>query len=177
MRVFRFSFEAAQCLNCGVCVDVCPAHCLDMTRPTTHGPEADFAQPPTPVGTQEWMTVFPVQIARCTGCMVCTMECPADIVTVDQVDAPVPFAPPQGPMIPEPTYDPGHWQALSAFTRLSHTDRPLGDPWGPAYKWRPVRRIANWRVWRTWQTHADFERAAPAQQSPPTTDEEELHDA
>ena len=169
MRAFRFSFDSSQCLNCGVCVDVCPVHCLDMTRPVTHGPEADFARPTAPFADQEWMTVFPVQIARCTGCMVCTMECPTDIVTVEQVDETVVFAPAQGPIIPEPKYDPTHWQPLSAFTRQSHKDKPLGDPWGPAYKWRPVRRVANWRVWRTWQTRSDFEQAAGR--------EENSHDA
>jgi len=133
-----------------------------MPRPQTHGPEADFARPTTPFDAQAWMTVFPVQIARCTGCMVCTMECPTDIVAIEQVDEAVAFAPAQGPMIPEPKYDPTYWQPLSAFTRQSHKDKPLGDPWGPAYKWRPVRRVANWRVWRTWQTRSDFEQAAPA---------------
>ena len=175
MRTFRFSFDAAQCVNCGVCVDVCPVHCLDMTRPQTHGPEADFARASSTAGAQAWMMVFPVQVARCTGCMVCTMECPTDIVTIDQVDEAVPLAPSQGPIIPEPTYDPAHWQALSVFTRMSHKDRPLGDPWGPAYKWRPIRRIANWRVWRSWQTHTDFQRAATAERSR-AQHKEETHD-
>ena len=178
MRTFRFSFDATQCLNCGICVDVCPVHCLDMTRPQTHGPEADFARASTPAGTQAWMTVFPIQTARCTGCMVCTMECPTDIVSVEQldVDETVSFAPPQGPIIAEPAYDPSHWQALSAFTRMSHRDRPTGDPWGAAYKWRPVRRIANWLVWRTWQSHTDFHRAATTQ-SPRAQHEEVTHDS
>ena len=171
MPAFQFAFDAEQCLNCGVCVDVCPVHCLDMTRPQRHGPEADFERASTPASTQTWMTVFPVQTARCTGCMVCTMECPADIVTIEKVDGPVTFAPAQGPIIPEPTYDPAHWQALSAFTRLSHTDRPLRDPWGGTHKWRPVRRVANWRVWRTWQTRSDFEQTAGAQRPEEETDD------
>ena len=174
MRTYRFSFDSDQCLNCGVCVDVCPVHSLDMTRPQEHGPEGDFARVST-IGGQAWMTVFPVQVARCTGCMVCTMECPTDIVTIEEVDETVKFAPPQGPIIPEPAYDPAHWQALSAFTRISHKDRPLGDPWGPAYKWRPIRRIANWLVWRTWQGRADFQRAVAAQS--PTQHEEDDHDS
>jgi Pyruvate/2-oxoacid:ferredoxin oxidoreductase delta subunit len=173
MPAFQFSFDADQCLNCGVCVDVCPVHCLDMTRPQRHGPEADFDRASAPAGTQAWMTVFPVQTGRCTGCMVCTMECPADVVIVDQVDGPISFAPSQGPIIPEATYDPAHWQPLSAFTRLTHTDRPLGDPWGGMHKWRPVRRSGNWRVWRTWQTRADFEKTA----QPSADVEEKIDDA
>jgi ferredoxin len=175
MRTYRFSFDSDQCLNCGVCVDVCPVHSLDMTRPQEHGPEGDFARVSAAMGGQAWMTVFPVQVARCTGCMVCSMECPTDIVTIEEVDETVSFAPPQGPIIPEPTYDPVHWQALSAFTRISHKDRPLGDPWGPAYKWRPIRRIANWMVWRTWQGRADFQRAAAVHSS--TKHEEDDHDS
>jgi ferredoxin len=136
-----------------------------MTRPQEHGPEGDFARLPAAILGQEWMTVFPVQVARCTGCMVCTMECPTDVVRIEEVDETATFARPQGPIIPEPAYDPAHWQALSAFTRISHKDRPLGDPWGPAYKWRPIRRIANWLVWRTWQGRADFQRAAAAHSS------------
>ena len=174
MRTYRFSFDSDQCLNCGVCVDVCPVHSLDMTRPQEHGPEGDFARVST-IGGQAWMTVFPVQVTRCTGCMVCTMECPTDIVTIEEVDETVTFAPPQGPIIPEPAYDPAHWQALSAFTRISHKDRPLGDPWGPAYKWRPIRRIANWLVWRTWQGRADFQHAVAAHS--PAQHEEDNHDS
>lgn len=177
MRTFRFSFDSSQCLNCGICVDVCPVHSLDMTRPQAHGPEADVARSsPLAAGTQAWMTVFPVQIARCTGCMVCTMECPTDIVRVEPSDEEVTLASPQGPMIPEPAYDPTHWQALSDFTRISHKDRPLGDPWGPDYKWRPVRRIANWLVWRTWQTNSDFHRAATDRRSP-AKHEDVIHDS
>jgi ferredoxin len=174
MRIYRFSFDVDQCLNCGVCVDVCPVHALDMTRPVAHGPEGDFTRGSTAAGDQDWMTVFPVQIARCTGCMVCTMECPTDIVTVEEADGTDPSAPPQGPMIPEPVYQPTHWQALSDFTRISHKDRPLGDPWGPDYKWRPTQRIANWLVWRTWRANMDFQRAARAQS--PRTLQEENHD-
>jgi ferredoxin len=176
MRTYRFSFDSSGCLNCGVCVDVCPIHCLDMTRPQVHGPEADFARRSSTTSTQTWMTVFPVQVARCTGCMVCTMECPTDIVTVEEVDESVAFAPAQGPIISEPAYDPRHWQALSAFTRISHKDHPVGDPWGSAYKWRPIRRIANWVVWRTWQAHADFLHAAKAQPSG-QIHKEENHDS
>jgi ferredoxin len=158
MPNFRFSFDASECLNCGVCVDVCPVRCLDMTRPEERGPE-----PPLETGdarqSQAWMTVSPVQVGRCTGCMVCTMECPTDIIHITRQDDSVPYAPPQGPLVPEVAYDPSHWQPLSAFTRTSRKDRTLGDPWGPAPKWLPVRRAGTWRVWRTWQTHEDFQQA------------------
>lgn len=157
---YRFSFDPGQCLNCGVCVDVCPVRCLDMTRPAGHGPEGDFDRGDWSGEANAWMTVFPVQTGRCTGCMVCRMECPTDIVHIDKVEEPVAFAPVPGPVVPEPDGDEHHWQPLSAYTRMSHTTRPKGDPWGPEYKWKPVWRLGNWRVWRTWRTDKDYERAA-----------------
>ena len=161
MAGFRFSFDSGECLNCGVCVDVCPVRCLDMTRPRSPGPEPAGETGGAPSTSQAWMTVFPIQVARCTGCMVCVMECPTDIIHIDKVEGDVPFAPPQGLLLREPAYDPGRWQALSDFTRMSRKDRPLGDPWGAAHKWRPVRRNGTWRVWRTWRTHEDFAQARP----------------
>jgi ferredoxin len=156
MAGFQFAFDSTQCLNCGVCVDVCPVHTLDMTRPHHQGPEPGDARGTGPAPDQAWMTIFPIQVARCTGCMVCVMECPTDIIHIERVEGEVQFAPAQGPLIRETPYDPAHWQALSDFTRTSHKDRPLGDPWGDAHKWRPVRRTGSWQVWRTWRTHEDF---------------------
>ena len=171
MANYRFSFDSAECLNCGVCVDVCPVRCLDMTRPQRPGPESTLEGTNTPAA-QAWMTIAPVQIGRCTGCMVCAMECPTDIISIDKVEGEVPFAPAQGPIIPEPQYEPARWQPLSAFTRTSHKTRPMGDPWGPEHKWRPVRRNGTWRVWRTWRTREDFEQAQAAPGSATKTEEE-----
>lgn len=162
MAGFQFSFDSNQCLNCGVCVDVCPVHCLDMTRPQGPGPEPESEDTRAPSPNQDWMTIFPIQIARCTGCMVCVMECPTDIIHVEKVAGEVSFAPVQGPVVRETAYDPAHWQAMSDFTRVSHKDRPLGDPWGDAPKWRPVRRNGTWRVWRTWRSNEDFAAAQTA---------------
>ena len=172
MAGFSFSFDPHECLNCGVCVDVCPVRCLDMTRPQNTGPEPVSEASGAPGENQAWMTIFPIQIARCTGCMVCVMECPMDIVRVEKVEGDVPFAPAQGPIVREHHYDPEHWQALSDFTRVSRKDRPLGDPWGPDVKWRPVRRNGTWRVWRTWKTNEDFAQAGTAADKQPTAKEE-----
>ncbi len=157
MANFLFSFDAEECLNCGVCVDVCPVRCLDMTRPQGRGPEPPLIENGST--TQfTWMTVSPVQVGRCTGCMVCAMECPTDIIHITRQDGAVAYTPQQGPLVPEVAYDPKHWQPLSAFTRTSRKNRTLGDPWGTVPKWLPVRRFGTWRVWRTWQTHEDFEQ-------------------
>ncbi len=152
MKAYRFSFVSRECLNCGICVDVCPLRSLDMTRPQSAGPEPEGQAPDAPCADQGWMTVSPVQIGRCSGCMICAMECPMDVIRIDEVEGDFVLAPPQGVLVREPKYDPAHWQALSDFTRVSHKDRPLGDPWGSAHKWRPVRRDEAWRVWRTWET-------------------------
>ena len=172
MAGFRFTFDSSQCLNCGVCVDVCPVHCLDMTRPQGPGPESPDEVANVPGQNQDWMTIFPIQIARCTGCMVCVMECPTDIIDVEKVEGDVTFAPAQGPLVREAGYDPKHWQGLSDFTRVSRKDRPLGDPWGASPKWRPVRRDGTWQVWRTWHTHDDFAKSSATTNPNRATDKE-----
>ncbi len=91
------------------------------------------------------MTVFPIQTAACTGCMVCTMECPTDIITIDKVEGEVRFAPPQGPLVPEPGLKLDQWQALSTHSHVAHVPAD-GRPVGIRSQVAPVRRFANWRV-------------------------------
>ena len=31
---YRFTVNPITCINCGICMDLCPARWLDMTRPT-----------------------------------------------------------------------------------------------------------------------------------------------
>ena len=31
---YRFHVNEVTCINCGICMDLCPVRCLDMTRPT-----------------------------------------------------------------------------------------------------------------------------------------------
>ncbi len=172
MVAFRFSFDSGECLNCGVCVDVCPVRCLDMTRPQNPGPEPESEAVEVPCANQGWMTVSPIQIARCTGCMVCAMECPLGIIQIEKMEGEVPLAPSQGVLVQEHAYDPGSWQALSDFTRVSRRDRTSSDPWGSAHKWRPVRRAGTWQVWRTWQTPGNQAKARTAPEAKTLIDEE-----
>ena len=30
---YRFQVNAQSCINCGICMDLCPVRCLDMTAP------------------------------------------------------------------------------------------------------------------------------------------------
>ena len=94
------------------------------------------------------------------------------IIAVEKVEGDVVYAPPQGLLVREPVYDPGHWQALSDFTRVSHKDRPMGDPWGPEHKWRPARRDETWQVWRTWQSNGDIAPTRTAANTKTSTDKE-----
>jgi formate hydrogenlyase subunit 6/NADH:ubiquinone oxidoreductase subunit I len=30
---YRFQVNHTACINCGICMDLCPVRCLDMSRP------------------------------------------------------------------------------------------------------------------------------------------------
>ena len=34
---YRFVVNRETCINCGICMDLCPVRCLDMTRPSGEG--------------------------------------------------------------------------------------------------------------------------------------------
>ena len=36
---YRITIDNGGCINCGICMDVCPVQALDMTRPTRAGVE------------------------------------------------------------------------------------------------------------------------------------------
>ncbi|MDE7469667.1 MAG: 4Fe-4S binding protein [Desulfovibrionaceae bacterium] len=49
-----------QCIGCGECVDICPAHVLIMNQKRAY------------IDT----------LSRCIGCSVCETTCPVDAITV-----------------------------------------------------------------------------------------------
>ena len=76
---YRITIDRGDCINCGVCMDVCPVQALDMTRPDRPGTEAGGgAGEPYP-----WMMEYPVQVGECIGCDVCISECPVQVMTLD----------------------------------------------------------------------------------------------
>ena len=34
---YRFVVNQQTCINCGICMDLCPVRCLDMSRPSGEG--------------------------------------------------------------------------------------------------------------------------------------------
>ena len=37
---YRFQVNETACINCGICMDLCPVRCLDMSRPAGKGRSA-----------------------------------------------------------------------------------------------------------------------------------------
>ena len=57
---YRIDVDQSGCINCGICMDVCPVEALDMSRPTAPGIEAGqgFARP------FSWAMEHPIQVGR-----------------------------------------------------------------------------------------------------------------
>jgi NADPH-dependent glutamate synthase beta subunit-like oxidoreductase/Pyruvate/2-oxoacid:ferredoxin oxidoreductase delta subunit len=141
---YRIDIDYGNCLNCGVCMDVCPVQALDMSRPVLAGVEsADRAAPP-----RTWMMEYPVQVAECIGCSICIRECPVVVMTLATTDGPTPLVSRQGPIVrPIPAAGDG-WVPLSEVTlEALKPDHP--SPWGDLFTWRTAERPEPWQVWRT----------------------------
>ena len=138
---YRIEIDRANCINCGVCMDVCPVQALDMSRPNRPGVEANQGGEALP-----WMMEYPVQVGECIGCSICVQECPVMVMTLDSVDGPTPLLPRQG-QIERPQPSTG-WMPLSAVTReaLKPTKVSPFDAFGT---WKTRSRPKAWQVWST----------------------------
>ena len=153
---YRIDIDHANCLNCGVCMDVCPVEALDMSRPAGPGIETAGRGAPLP-----WMMERPVQVGECIGCGICIRECPTVVMTLATVDGPTPLAARQGP-IERPVATEGGWIPLSAVTREAlKPDHP--SPWGDLFAWRTAERPQPWQVWRSMVEGAPESPKAPCQ--------------
>ncbi len=125
-RFFEFRVDERACFNCGICMDLCPVNCLDMTRPENPGPEGEFnrqaAEP------KRWMMEYPIQVDRCTGCRICERECPVSAVNIVRVEEEPSYSPKQGIIYSEPEDD-GTWKPLFAYTRVVSSDPRRRNPW------------------------------------------------
>ena len=108
---YRIEIDQRGCINCGVCMDVCPVEALDMSRPASPGIEAGPG-----VGRPfAWAMEHPVQVGECIGCTVCIEQCPVSVMTLSTITGPTPLAPRQGP-VTRPAPAGGAWIPLSEAT-------------------------------------------------------------
>jgi NADPH-dependent glutamate synthase beta subunit-like oxidoreductase/Pyruvate/2-oxoacid:ferredoxin oxidoreductase delta subunit len=158
---YRIQIENQGCLNCGVCMDVCPVQALDMSRPDRPGVEGAgvFGSP------FKWMMEYPVQVGECIGCGICVRECPTHVVLLDAVAGATPLAARQGP-INRPVEPTPAWQPLSEVTGESLKPARV-SPWGPAFQWNVSERPQDWQVWRSMITDARRDPIAPCQDACP----------
>ena len=164
---YRFQVNQNTCINCGICMDLCPVRCLDMTRPSGEGERAQAEELLTPIpgdgGARSWMMLSPVQVAQCIGCQVCAQECPTNAITIASSEKELTYAR-RGPVAYLP---PEHgWQPLDAYTR-AFPEEPGETPWGDGHVWHVAERQATWQSWRTWLGERKEDLRAPCQAACP----------
>jgi NADPH-dependent glutamate synthase beta subunit-like oxidoreductase/NAD-dependent dihydropyrimidine dehydrogenase PreA subunit len=154
MRAVTYKFEVDRsiCINCGICMDVCPVQALDMTRTLTPPIETGAEGAARPA-QKRWMMEFPIQSKECIGCQLCSIECPTSAVHVTAVEGPVELVPAQGPIHHDPGPRTG-WAPLAPYT-MESLKEVHSDPWGGLARWRAAKRPEIWQVWRTWNSSGD----------------------
>lgn len=158
MVLYKFIVEESKCMNCGACQDLCPAACIEFTRPEDVSFYGNLfeGQPVDEFGegqTKTWMMekpYLPVQ-ERCTGCQVCVRECPTNAITIE-ADASKPAALRPKPVIAKAgtgNEDDSYWRPLSEYTR-DFLKRPVRSPWSRIADWRPmIKERGASQTWRT----------------------------
>ena len=160
---YQFHVNEQTCVNCGICMDLCPVRCLDMTRPSHDGelgtPTELLSPIPLDFSERGWMMLAPVQVSACIGCQVCAHECPTNAITIQEGASAVAFAH-RGPL----TYPPegNGWHALDEYTRAT-PEVPGELPWGADHAWRVAEREEVWQTWRTWLGERKEDMRAPCQ--------------
>ena len=164
---YRFQVNHQTCINCGICMDLCPVRCLDMTRPSGEGelglPEEVLSPIPGLYATRSWMMLAPVQVSQCIGCQVCAQECPTNAITIETSVQELAFAK-SGPVSYLPPEN--GWQPLDAYTR-AFAEEPGEQPWGEGHDWHVAERQATWQSWRTWLGERKEDLRAPCQAACP----------
>lgn len=164
---YRFQVNQQTCINCGICMDLCPVRCLDMTRPSGEGEiglEQERLSPiPGEWASRSWMMLAPTQVASCIGCQVCAQECPTNAITIESSTRDLTFAR-RGPLSYLPPEE--GWQPLDAFTRAT-PEEPGESPWGENHAWHVAERKATWQSWRSWLGERKEDLRAPCQAACP----------
>jgi NADPH-dependent glutamate synthase beta subunit-like oxidoreductase/NAD-dependent dihydropyrimidine dehydrogenase PreA subunit len=156
---YRIDIDAGNCINCGICMDVCPVQALDMSRPDGPGVEDAWSAGPLP-----WMMEHPIQVGECVGCSICIRECPVVVMTLSTVPEPTPLAKRQGPVFRpvEATAGEPTWIPLSEATRESLKHRKV-SPFDGLETWETRERPEPWQVWRSMRPDDTREPIAPCQ--------------
>ena len=164
---YQFQVNELRCINCGICVDLCPVRCLDMTRPGSQGEPAVASERTSPIpadfSVRDWMMLAPVQVDACIGCQVCAQECPTNAIDIAGGAPSVTYAQ-RGPVTYLPADD--GWHALDAYTRAT-PEEPGEAPWGENHAWHVAERMATWQSWRTWLGERKEDLRAPCQAACP----------
>jgi NADPH-dependent glutamate synthase beta subunit-like oxidoreductase/NAD-dependent dihydropyrimidine dehydrogenase PreA subunit len=164
---YRFQVNQQTCINCGICMDLCPVRCLDMTRPSGEGEPAQADELLTPIpgdeGARSWMMLAPVQVAQCVGCQICVQECPTNAITIESSVKELVYAH-RGLLFSTPLED--GWQPLDAYTR-AFPEEPGETPWGEGHDWHVAERQSTWQSWRTWLGERKEDLRAPCQAACP----------
>ncbi|HLZ59083.1 MAG TPA: FAD-dependent oxidoreductase [Ktedonosporobacter sp.] len=164
---YRFLVNEETCINCGICMDLCPVRCLDMTRPTGNGEIGRATERLSPIPGEQamrpWMMLAPVQVASCIGCHVCAQECPTNAITIESSMTTPAYAH-RGLLSALPAEH--GWQPLDAYTRAT-PEEPGEAPWGDKHGWHVAERNATWQSWRTWLGERKEDLRAPCQAACP----------
>jgi NADH-quinone oxidoreductase subunit F len=156
---YRIDIDHTGCINCGICMDVCPVEALDMSRPRGPGIETAGFGPP-----QSWMMEHPVQVGECIGCGICIGECPVVVMTLATESAETRLEPRQGPIErPVPAAAGSEpWLPLSSVTR-EVLKREHPSPWGSLLSWQTAQTSEAWQVWRSMKETGSSAPKAPCQ--------------
>jgi NADPH-dependent glutamate synthase beta subunit-like oxidoreductase/NAD-dependent dihydropyrimidine dehydrogenase PreA subunit len=156
---YHITIDAGNCINCGICMDVCPVQALDMSRPEGPGVEDAWGVGPLP-----WMMEHPVQVGECVGCSICIRECPVVVMTLSTVADATPLVNRQGPIF-RPSTSPSPdaaWIPLSDATRESLKPTKV-SPFDGLETWQTRERPEPWQVWRSMRPGDVGEPIAPCQ--------------
>ena len=157
---YQITLSRDGCFNCGICVDLCPVHALDMTRPDGRGIEAGVAS----AGITPWMMEYPVQVGTCVGCSICVRECPVQVLALNEDRTSIPLV--LGNLQPAAEAPGRSWVPLSTLTRETVRADHV-SPWTGLQAWTTADRASSWQVWRSWGDPPGATLRAPCQEACP----------